>query len=92
MLPFPPASKQVIILKITYRGEELEAEGLEIVKTLEEGWAIYLARDKDGKLWDVRVRTILIAVRKIIGRTAPDGTPAFQVPNNCVISVEPHED
>ena len=75
-------------MKINYHGEELEAEQLKIVETIDEGWSTYVAKDKDGKLWNVRVKTILIGVRKIVGKTAPDGTPAFQCPNNCVISVE----
>lgn len=79
-------------MKINYHGEELEAETLKIVETVEEGWATYIAKDKEGKLWNVRVRTILIAVRKVHGKTAADGTPAFQCPNNCIISVEPREE
>jgi hypothetical protein len=78
-------------MKIKYNGEELEAEQLRILET-DEPWANYIAKDKDGKLWNVRVKTILIAVRKIVGKTAPDGTPAFQCPNNCVISVEERPD
>ena len=74
-------------MKIKYNGEELEAEQLRVMET-DEPWSNYIARDKDGKLWNVRVKTILIAVRKIAGKFAPDGTPAFQCPNNCVISVE----
>lgn len=85
--PPHPLPKVGVLLKVRHNGEELEAEQLKILE-MDEPWVTYIARDKDGKLWNVRLKTILIAVRKITGKTYSDGLPVFQCPNNCIISVE----
>lgn len=73
-------------------GTEADAEVLKIVETVDESWTTYVAKDKDGKLWTVRAKFVLLSVRKLVGKLQADGTQAFQCPHNTVITVDERPD
>ncbi len=79
-------------MKMVVNGIEVEVEQLKLVKTIEEPWCRYVARDKAGKLWDVRVRTTATNVKMVPGMKNQDGSQVFHVAHNTVVAVDPSEE
>lgn len=79
-------------MKMVVNGVNMEVEPLILVQTIDEPYCHYLFKNSLGKLFDVKARATVQAVRKlpIMG---PDGTPGYAVlTHNVQTVVEEHID
>lgn len=70
-------------MKLLINGIEKEVERVAVVKS-GEPWAELLL--EDGSV--IRMRTIVTGVYRVLGETAPDGRPLYQVQSTTIMAVD----
>jgi hypothetical protein len=71
------------IVKAQYQGREVEVDEVEVLLSKEQ-WSEYQLAD--GKM--LMLKTVLVGVQRIVGETAPDGAPLYQLQTHIVPRVK----